>query len=197
MARTQAENYEEVRQEILRKSATLFARKGFPNSSIADIAAANGTSRGLLYHYFDSKEALLREMLNDHLDMMYAEVRAAASGPADVAIRFRDAIHTMVRINARSQDLQVVLLHDLQNLKASDQKVIVRKQNAILACISALIEAYDGGRRTDGRTLKAYTMMFMGMVNYTYLWYDPDGPVGPQEYADMVVQTCLASLKQR
>ncbi|HKU95128.1 MAG TPA: TetR/AcrR family transcriptional regulator [Vineibacter sp.] len=196
MARTQAENYDEVRQEILRKSAALFARKGFPNSSIADIAAANGTSRGLLYHYFESKEALLREMLNDHLDMMYAEVRTAAAGAADLPTRFRDTIHTMVQINARSQDLQVVLLHDLQNLKASDQKVIVRKQNAILACISALIEAYDAGRKTDGRTLKAYTMMFMGMVNYTYLWYDPDGPVGPAEYADMVVDTCLASLKQ-
>jgi len=197
MARTQAENYDEVRQEILRKSAALFARKGFPNSSIADIAVANGTSRGLLYHYFDSKEGLLREMLNDHLDMMYAEVRAAASSQADLPTRFHDTIHTMVGINARSQDLQVVLLHDLQNLKPSDQKVIVRKQNAILACVSALIEAYDAGRKTDGRTLKAYTMMFMGMVNYTYLWYDPDGPVGPTEYADMVVDTCLASLKQK
>ena len=37
-------------------------------------------------------------------------------------------------------------------------------------------------------------MMFMGMINYTYLWYDPKGPVGPAEYADMVADTYLAGL---
>jgi len=195
MARTQSENYPEIRREILRRAASIFARQGYANSTIGDIAATNEISRGLLYHYFESKEALLREMLSEHLDMLLAEVRAAAKRGADLEARLRNTIRAMIEINARSKDLQVVLLHDLQNLRPSDRKSIVRKQKDILAAISALIKAYDNGRRISDRTLMAHTMMFMGMINYTYLWYDPGGPVGPAEYADMVADTCLAKLR--
>ena len=195
MARTQSENYPEIRREILRRAAAVFARLGYANSTIADIAATNAISRGLLYHYFESKEALLREMLSEHLDMLLGEVRAAAKRGTDLQARLRSTIHAMIQINAQSKDLQVVLLHDLQNLSPPDRKSIVRKQKDILAAFSALIRAYDGGRSIDDRTLTAHTMMFMGMINYTYLWYDPDGPVGPAEYADMVADTCIAKLR--
>ncbi|MCW5771294.1 MAG: TetR family transcriptional regulator [Rhodospirillaceae bacterium] len=195
MARTQSENYPEIRREILRKSAAVFARQGYSNTTIADLAKANGISRGLLYHYFESKEQLLAEMLNEHLDMLLAEVRRASACGADIEARIAGTIRTMVAINAHSKDLQVVLLHDLQNLHTTERKAIVAKQKEILACLSALIQKADGGRKIDARTLKAYTMMFVGMINYTYLWFDPDGPVRPEEYADMVVETCLAGLR--
>lgn len=195
MARTQSENYPEIRREILRRAAAVFARQGYANSTIGDIAATNEISRGLLYHYFESKESLLREMLSEHLDMLLAEVRVAAKRGADLQARLRETIRTMIQINAGSKDLQVVLLHDLQNLRPPDRRAIVRKQKDILAAFSALIKAYDDGRTINERTLMAHTMMFMGMINYTYLWYDPDGPVGPEEYADMVADTCLAKLK--
>lgn len=195
MARTQSENYPEIRREILRRSAAVFARKGYASTTIADLAEANGISRGLLYHYFASKEAILGEMLNEHLDMLLANLRAAAQKGADAAARFRNTIRAMVRINAQSKDLQITLLHDLQNLGAADRAVIVRKQREILSVISALITACDRGRKINERTVKAQTMMFMGMINYTYLWYDPNGPVGPEEYADMVADTYLGGLQ--
>lgn len=195
MARTQSENYPEIRREILKKSAAAFARLGYANTTIADLAAANGISRGLLYHYFGSKEMLLAEMLNDHLDMLLAEVRAASTRGPDIEQRFRETIRTMILINAHSKDLQIVLLHDLQNLKPADRTSIVRKQKEILAIVSALIAAYEGGRRIDRRQLKAHTMMLIGMINYTYVWYDPKGPVGPEEYAAMVADTYLRGVR--
>jgi AcrR family transcriptional regulator len=195
MARTQSLNYPEIRREILRRSAALFARRGYPNTSIADLAAANRISRGLLYHYFDSKEKILAEMLNKHLDMLRAEVSKASQRPGDVEKRFRDTVRTMVEINAGSKDLQIVLLHDLQNLKAADRARIVGKQRDIIAIFRDLIRACDGGRKIDGRMLMVQTMMLIGMINYTYIWYDPDGPVTPPEYADVVASTYLGGLK--
>jgi AcrR family transcriptional regulator len=197
MARPQAENYAEIRRGILRKSASLFARQGYPSTSIADLAAANGISRGLLYHYFESKEMLLAEMLGEHLDMLLAEVRAASGQGADIEARFRNTIRAMVLVNARSKDLQIVLLHDLHNLNAGDRARIVHKQRAILALVRGLIAAFDGGRTVNARTLKVQTMMLMGMINYTYLWYDPRGPVGPEEYAALVADTYFGGLRAR
>lgn len=195
MARTQSENYPEIRRGILDRSAALFARRGYPNTTIADLAAANGISRGLLYHYFASKEALLSEMLHAHLDMLLAETRRAAGDGATPEERLRNTTRTMVAINARSKDLQIVLLHDLHNLRPDERDVIVATQKEILSVVAGLIRACDHRRKFDDRQMKAQTMLFMGMINYTYLWYDPAGPVGPAEYADMVADTYLAGLR--
>lgn len=194
MARTQAENYPEIRREILRRSAALFAVRGYPTTTIADLAAANGMSRGLLYHYFASKEALLSEMLHEHLDMLLAELRQAAQRGATLEDRFRSALRRMCAINATSQDLQIVLLQDLQTLNAADRAAITAKQRAIVAVMADLIAALDAGR-TPAPARPAQTMMLIGMINYTYVWYDPEGPVGPQAYADMVADCFLAGLQ--
>lgn len=195
MARTQAENYPEIRKGILRRSAALFALRGYANASIADLAAANGMSRGLLYHYFASKEALLAEMLHEHLDFLLAELRAAAEGPGSPESRFRATLRRFVAINATSQDLQIVLLHDLQSLGEPDRAAVVAKQRLILAVIARLIDDLPGAATLPRKARPARTMMLIGMINYTYVWYDPTGPVGPEAYADMAAECFLAGLQ--
>jgi AcrR family transcriptional regulator len=53
----------EKKLQIVRKTLVLFARKGYHNTSINDIAKTVGMSKGLLYSYFENKEALLNEVL--------------------------------------------------------------------------------------------------------------------------------------
>lgn len=55
--------YELQKQLILDKSLELFSRKGFSQTSIVDIAKESNISKGLLYHYFLSKEQLFEEIL--------------------------------------------------------------------------------------------------------------------------------------
>jgi AcrR family transcriptional regulator len=195
MARTQSENYDEIRRAILRRSAALFAKRGYPNASIADLASVNRISRGLLYHYFHSKEKILAEMLSEHLDMLLAEVAKAARRPGDAEARFRDTVRKMVLINADSRDLQIVLLHDLQNLKSAERAAIVLKERKIVNILRDLVRECDGRKKINGRTLMVQTMMLIGMINYTYIWYDPAGPVTPAEYAELVAGTYLGGLK--
>lgn len=57
----------DVRTRILRQGTRLFGRHGFDAASVAMIAEAAGISQGLLYRYFDGKEALLRDILDDGL----------------------------------------------------------------------------------------------------------------------------------
>jgi len=78
---------EERRLQILDTALSVFANKGFANTTIKDIADAAGISAGLMYHYFPGKEQLLesaveynsflpqfREILNDTKDKNYREV---------------------------------------------------------------------------------------------------------------------------
>lgn len=193
MARTQAKNYKDIRLAILHRSADLFAAQGYASTSIADLAKGNGISRGLLYHYFASKEALLDEMLNSHLDMMLSEVAKAAEQGETTRARFRATVRRFVGINARSRSLQIVLLHDLQNLADAEKTLIADKQRKIVSVVKALIADLAVHSMTAER-LTATTMMFVGMINYTYVWFDPDGPVSPDEYADMATDNFLGGI---
>ena len=54
----------ETKKEVIMKTAlTLFAKKGFYSTTIADIAKEMGMSVGNMYNYFSSKETLAKELL--------------------------------------------------------------------------------------------------------------------------------------
>jgi len=66
--RTQ-EQFEEMRmsrrEQIMNAALELFAQKGYTNCSIAQLATHTGISKGLMYNYFKSKEALLVAIIED------------------------------------------------------------------------------------------------------------------------------------
>src|SRR5262249_9830143 len=75
---------DERREEILRAALRVFARKGLAASKISDIATAAGLSHGLVYHYFESKEAVFAALLLEVLDAtedMSAPVRDLSQKP--------------------------------------------------------------------------------------------------------------------
>ena len=80
MARTRSENYDGIHLGILTNAARLFSAQGYMRASIADLADACKLSRGALYHYFDSKEAILFAILDAHVREMIADVEAAVTG---------------------------------------------------------------------------------------------------------------------
>src|SRR6478672_12126266 len=51
------------REQLLAAALDLFAEKGVRETSIRDIAQTAGITEGLIYHYFESKSALLRAVM--------------------------------------------------------------------------------------------------------------------------------------
>ena len=72
MAPKTKEHYQEIRQRttatIKEAALELFAHNGYHSTSISQIAKAAGVSKGLMYNYFDSKEALLHEIIMETVD---------------------------------------------------------------------------------------------------------------------------------
>lgn len=63
-----AEVNSERRKLILDIAARLFARGGYSATTVRDIADEAGILSGSLYHHFSSKEAIIREILEDYLE---------------------------------------------------------------------------------------------------------------------------------
>lgn len=77
----------ETRDRILQAAMRLFYEQGYNATGVATILREAGVNSGSLYHFFESKEALLREVLEAYLDMMVVMVMQpaedAASDPID------------------------------------------------------------------------------------------------------------------
>lgn len=192
MARTRSENYEGIQRGILAQASALFAAQGYTRSSIADLAEACRLSRGALYHYFDSKEAILFAILDEHVRELIVHVEeAVADGGAEPLDQFRSAIRAIVGFNARSQNEQRVLINDLSFLSDAEQQTIKALERRLVDIVAGLLVKLDAEGRIVRRTRKVYTMILFGIVNHTYTWYDPEGGVPPTEFADMAVELFL------
>src|SRR5437867_1317674 len=62
--RVTAETKAETRQRIIDAAAKLFSSKGWENATTRDIAARAGIASGTLFNYFESKEAVVAELLS-------------------------------------------------------------------------------------------------------------------------------------
>jgi len=77
-----------TRQRILREASALFAQKGYHGTSTREIAAAVGIQQPSLFHHFESKDAIMSELIDFDLDepLAVAEREAAASGSPAVRL---------------------------------------------------------------------------------------------------------------
>ncbi len=191
MARTRSENYGDIQSGILAKAAELFATQGYERSSIADLAEACALSRGALYHYFDSKEAILYAMLDSHVRGLLERLQAAVV-PADAPMQqLGRVIETAVAFNAASRHESVIILNDLASLGEREQKAVVRLEQQIVDLVADVLVRADTGAKITRATKKVYTMVLFGIINYTYTWYDPDGGIKPKQLAQIVTDLFL------
>lgn len=75
---------EKRRTEIVEAAARVFSHKGFNGARMDDIVLETGLSKGLLYWYFKSKDAIILALLERLLrpELKRVEVLAEAAGPA-------------------------------------------------------------------------------------------------------------------
>lgn len=76
---------DERKNQILEAATTVFARLGFHKARMDDIVQEAHLSKGALYWYFKSKDAVIEALLDRIFDIEFAELHALmqAEGPAD------------------------------------------------------------------------------------------------------------------
>src|SRR4051812_22440020 len=83
MARVTSEHTEARRRSILQAAHTVFARTGMQAATMAEIAAEAGLSPGILYRYFDNKDALALSCFNQTSEQLAQEWHQLGAESAD------------------------------------------------------------------------------------------------------------------
>ena len=78
MPKSNKERTEATRADLLGAARTLFIDRGYADTATPDIVAAAGVTRGALYHHFEDKKALFRDVVEREAAAVAAEVDAAS-----------------------------------------------------------------------------------------------------------------------
>lgn len=194
LARTQAADYEDKRRLITQRAAQLFAEKGFAAASIADLAEACDVSKSLIYHYYSAKEAILFDIMNEHVDELLEELNTAISADGKPEENLIALTRGLLSRYVGAAGRQKVLLYELGSLPSDQKKEIIRKQRALMSGVEKVLQAIDREQAHSVAVIRAKVMLYFGMLNWTDNWFRPRGAISRDEVADMIATTTIQSL---
>ena len=186
MARPRATDYDDQRDRILDRATRAFAELGYPSASMAQLAQACGTSKAGLYHYFPSKESLLFESLDRYTRRLLAKVRDVKTRGLAPRDELAALVRTLLVEYRDSHDHHVSLLNDVKHLAPEQRQRIEAQQRDVVDALADTIGRVAPGRFAAGER-KPATMALFGMINFTFAWLRPDGPMSYERYAELVV----------
>jgi AcrR family transcriptional regulator len=172
------------RDAILHIAADTFAEVGYPSATMVEISRRCGVSKSLLYHYYESKDAMLLDLSRTYM----LRLRELVLGVAPLKLSAKDALTETVRRFVReyetSRTRHIVLLNDVKFLPPQQRDEVLLLEREVVQRFADLIEK---SYAIDAAKAKVLTMCVFGMINWTFTWLKPDGDISYDQFAETVV----------
>lgn len=195
---TSRARYDLRRQEVVDAAARVYARHGYHGTTVDDLVAETGLKRGGLYHYIDGKHDLLVAIHDRFMEPLLESSKAVLAEPAPPDEKLRGLARVLMSIIARYQDHVTVFLNDWRSLReGSNWEHIHAARRDFETLIENVLSEGREASVFETRGVRLPTMAFLGMINYSYQWYDRDGSLTPNDIADELVAIFLEGVRPR
>lgn len=193
MARGRSSGYDDQRGLILGHAAALFARSGYPGTSMNEVAQACGLSKPTIYHYFRDKYALLVDITDGHMTRLQALVDEVQGLDLAPEPRLRMLIERFVQEYAHARHAHRVLTEDVRFLQDGDRERVLGKERAVVEAFARAVAQLRPDAGGAGLS-KALAMLLFGMMNWMFTWLRPDGSLDHEAMAPVVADLFLGGL---
>ncbi|TML55887.1 MAG: TetR/AcrR family transcriptional regulator, partial [Actinobacteria bacterium] len=140
----QTKAQEDKRRLLLDAAVRVFARKGYHAARVGDIAEEAGVAYGLLYHYFSSKEEVLRDVFRETWRALIATIENVERAGDSPREQLRKVAEILLRSWRREPDLVRVLV-----LEVTRSQLLAGEMDEIVASFSAIQSIVERGQ-ADG-----------------------------------------------
>ena len=179
---------------MCRTAAQLFRDRGYDATSVSDVARALGMTKAGLYHHFESKEALLFEIMMYGLERVRDEVIVPVRPIRDPEERLRQLIVRHARIATRGQGAIAHLGDEIRALPAAGRRQIEQRMRIYFDLIrDTLVELKAAGRLRDVDPTVA-TFSLLGMILWLPRWFRQGGRLDQEAVANEIANFALGGL---
>jgi TetR/AcrR family transcriptional regulator, cholesterol catabolism regulator len=181
--------------DIVSAAAKIFRTKGYHAATVRDIADEVGILKGSLYHHFASKEELLYLVVKEPIAQMYRTITEIAAADATAAEKLRRAISAHLEAFDRHYPHLFVYLRERESVKRRFREMIGFSPKEYERCWQQILrEGIENGEFRPDLDIQVTSYGMLGMLNWSYKWYDPQGRLSVREVAEEFTTLALAGV---
>jgi AcrR family transcriptional regulator len=162
---------------ILSSAAKVFAAKGFSSATVRDIADEAEILSGSLYYYFDSKEAIVEEVLVTYLDEMVRGYHAAVAESRAPAEALEKLIARALNALVDNREQLTILQNDWHYVRPM-AGIAERQHQVESVWMETIQQGIDAGVLRGDVDARMQYRTIMGAIQAVIRWFDPRGKVG-------------------
>ncbi|HEY9415109.1 MAG TPA: TetR/AcrR family transcriptional regulator [Pseudonocardia sp.] len=181
--------------DVVAAAALVFARKGYAEATVEDIADELGILKGSLYHHVRSKSELLYEVVREPVQEMVDSLEKIVATEAPADQRLDEFVRMHVATLIRNFPNLSVYLQERFGAEApadSIRQLSRRYQTLVELLVSDGISQGVFRADVDSR-LVASTLL--GSLNWMHKWIRPDSVTEPAEAAETILAVTLDGLR--
>ncbi|WP_077617644.1 TetR/AcrR family transcriptional regulator [Bacillus sinesaloumensis] len=188
-----------MKNKITEQSILLFQKKGFSETSIQDIVDALGVTKGTFYYYFSSKEELLKDIQLGYInELLEEQEEIIAKKDINCKTKLFEILYLLLRNIDKNGASAKVFFREMINL--SDQylaQIIPKRDQFRINIQEVLQEGKNRGEFRSDLSIDITTFGILGMVNWSYQWFNPTGTLSEQEVANIYIDMILNGINSK
>ena len=188
------ERYDRRRAEVVLAAARVFAERGYDQTSVPELAEALGLAAGSLYHYFGSKEQLLRAICDQLMDPLLERAETLLENPREPAEQLRALVRLWVEHVVAHRAHMLVFQQERHVIeRGAAWRGVRASRKAFERLVEDALARVDVAAAHPAADLRLVLSALLGMVNHTAQWYRPRGRLSATAIADGYVDLLLGS----
>jgi AcrR family transcriptional regulator len=184
------------KEQIYSTARTLFSERGYPATTVRDIARELNMQAGSLYAHIGSKEDVLWEIVERAAAQFIKVVEPITRSEMRPAEKLREMVRAHVQVVADNLDDAMIFLHEWKFL-AQERRIVVSEQRDFYEGLyrTVIEEGVRSGDYNNDTDPKMAALLVLSSVNWMPQWYHRGGPLSPQQVADNFTRTILTGLQ--
>lgn len=184
------------KEKIINCAALLFAKYGYNATSIKSIAESCKVSKSLIYHYYFSKEDMLYDIAQSHINKLISIIDDCSRLKFESSqLKLKKIISQFMIEYKTSKNRHKILIQDIEFLKPSRQKKIKSLQMRVVRSIAEILKKINP-QIDEVKDLIPVTMGLFGMINWTFTWINPSGKMTYKDVSDLFTNIFINGLKR-
>jgi AcrR family transcriptional regulator len=184
-------------EQILAEAVRLFRQKGYHATSMQNIADAVGLQKASLYHYLPSKQALLSKIFERSIGALTQQLEAINASTDSPADKLRRAIESHILALCDQLDTYTVYLSERRSLSTRYHTRVRAEGQKHAQLVERILEEGIARRQFRAMDTKMVALAILGMCNWVYQWYSPEGRLTPQQIAHIFADLILDGIARK
>jgi TetR/AcrR family transcriptional regulator, cholesterol catabolism regulator len=184
-----------LKERIIETALVLFEKNGYHGVTVDQIVIESGTSKGGFYHNFRSKDELLYHIHDVFISYVLEKAREAYDNFDTPVTRLCAIIQSFTKVFDLYKPHITVFYQESMYLTGEFNERINEKRDNYRKLLTQVIrEGQDKGEFRSEVPAEISTMAIIGMVNWTYKWFNKNGPLTIESIALIFNDLLLHSL---